>query len=604
MGIPSFFRWLKEKYPLIIIKHDTLKTDCLHIDFNALIHISTHPDDGGDLTQEEMFNLLAHNINRLVETFKPTKTLHLATDGVAPRAKLNQQRARRFCTAQEAAIKNSSNEEVVTTNFDINCITPGTVFMEDLKDFVISFINYKQSLDDNYKKLEIVYSSDAVPGEGEHKILEYIRLTETNIKHSIYSPDADLIFLGLTLHKYDVHIIREDLDYIQTFKREFCTKCNKTGHRDNQCCKLRLHKMLCVSIKRLRTYLKNEFDAVGRPYNLDFMINDLILVCFTAGNDFIPTLPMLDVKFQAIEYLSKTLISIFNGTYLTSETGINFSRLQFFMKYLSKTEDELYLNKSKSLEEVRAKMFRHQKFEKIDLSNQTGKNEYYGKKLYVFNDEQKDALCYAYLKGMAWIYAYYQGKSRNWDYFYPQHYAPFPSDICKITIHNMKFPETEPVCRLIQLLLVLPPDSKSLVPHPFQKIFNDEKLYPKKIRIDRFDKLWEWQAVSRIPLISVAKITGFFSGTERLLTPAERLRNTRGRDVLCLNLKYLNKKNVETYMGSLRYKLLLDSKTGGNNLQKKYGKVNFVNNSSILTIIDKFSVKSEVTGYNKRKKLL
>ena len=60
MGIPSLFRYIKDKYPRIIIDTDTIKTDALHIDFNALIHISTHPEDGRLKTQKEMFGIFVY----------------------------------------------------------------------------------------------------------------------------------------------------------------------------------------------------------------------------------------------------------------------------------------------------------------------------------------------------------------------------------------------------------------------------------------------------------------------------------------------------------------------------------------------------------------
>ena len=596
MGIPSLFRYIKDKYPRIIIDTDTIKTDALHIDFNALIHISTHPEDGRLKTQKEMFALLVFNINRLVEALKPRKVLHLATDGVAPRAKLNQQRARRFCSAQEARAQADFNEEFNEDIFDVNCLTPGTVFMHELRNHIISFIKYQQSTNPMYKNLEIVYSDDSVPGEGEHKILEYIRATDIDIKHSIYSPDADLMFLGLTLHKYDVHIIREDLEYILQFKKERCSNCGKNGHREDQCCKLRLERVLAVSIRRFRTYLKNEFDVVGKPYDLNRMIDDFILVCFLAGNDFLPTLPMLDVRFSAIEYLLNTMLKIFDGQHLTNKDGVNHERLNYFFFELSKSEDDLYAKKVRELDDVRCKLFPKKHFEKIDLTSREGKREYYGKKLYVFDDHQRNDLCYKYLKGMSWIFDYYQGRTNNWDYFYPQHYAPFPSDLAKLRNIRVSFYASRPLCRMKQLLLVLPPDSRSLVPRALQPIFDDQKLYPVKIRIDRFDKLWDWQSVVRIPLISVAKVVRFFDENEGKITKHEAERNKLGTDLLFVTS---TKGTIggKTFSGTVRYsvKNLYPVDT-----DSRFNDRHFVNKSVEISV-NKFQPNGFVGGFNKEK---
>ena len=61
----------------------------------------------------------------------------MAIDGVAPRAKMNQQRSRRFRTALDAekAMEKAVKEGLEMPKdppFDSNCITPGTEFMARL----------------------------------------------------------------------------------------------------------------------------------------------------------------------------------------------------------------------------------------------------------------------------------------------------------------------------------------------------------------------------------------------------------------------------------------------------------------------------------------
>jgi len=72
----------------------------------------------------------------LYKLVQPRKVLYLAVDGVAPRAKMNQQRSRRFRSAKEAEVtaseiiaRGGGKELENQKRFDSNCITPGTDFM-------------------------------------------------------------------------------------------------------------------------------------------------------------------------------------------------------------------------------------------------------------------------------------------------------------------------------------------------------------------------------------------------------------------------------------------------------------------------------------------
>lgn len=72
--------------------------------------------------------------------------------GVAPRAKMNQQRQRRFRTAMEA--KEALNARIAAGEkipdapmFDSNCITPGTEFMQKLSNHLRFFVRKKLNED-------------------------------------------------------------------------------------------------------------------------------------------------------------------------------------------------------------------------------------------------------------------------------------------------------------------------------------------------------------------------------------------------------------------------------------------------------------------------
>lgn len=79
-----------------------------------------------------MFIRIFNYIEHLFGKIQPKQLFFMAIDGVAPRAKMNQQRARRFRTALDAekAREKAIRDGVAMPTepaFDSNCITPGRV---------------------------------------------------------------------------------------------------------------------------------------------------------------------------------------------------------------------------------------------------------------------------------------------------------------------------------------------------------------------------------------------------------------------------------------------------------------------------------------------
>lgn len=197
--------------------------DNFYLDMNGIIHNCTHGNDPNTkLTEEEMIRKIFMYLDKLFHIVKPQKLVFMAIDGVAPRGKMNQQRARRFKTAKEAASRAAEavDEGPQTQEpFDSNCITPGTPFMERLASHLKFFIRHKMSEDTVWQKPRIVFSGHDVPGEGEHKIMEYLRWAqkspdyEANTRHCLYGLDADLIMLALVTHEPHFCLLREVVSY-------------------------------------------------------------------------------------------------------------------------------------------------------------------------------------------------------------------------------------------------------------------------------------------------------------------------------------------------------------------------------------------------------
>jgi 5'-3' exoribonuclease 1 len=81
------------------------------------------------------------------------------------------------------------------------------------------FIRKKISEDSDWQNVQVILSGHEVPGEGEHKIMEYIRLSKAqpdydpNVRHCLYGLDADLIMLGLVTHEPHFALLREEVKF-------------------------------------------------------------------------------------------------------------------------------------------------------------------------------------------------------------------------------------------------------------------------------------------------------------------------------------------------------------------------------------------------------
>ena len=200
------------------------------------------------------------------------------------------------------------------------------------------FINKKISEDIDWQGVEIVLSGHEVPGEGEHKIMEYIRLAkaqpdyDANIRPCLYGLDADLIMLGLLSHDPHFSLLREEV----TFGRSSQKKSKELEHQNFYL----MH--LCI----VREYLELEFqelkepEALGFPYDLERVIDDFILMAFFVGNDFLPNLPNLHINEGALALMFKVYKSVLPkaGGYINERGVINLERLALLLEDLSGVE--------------------------------------------------------------------------------------------------------------------------------------------------------------------------------------------------------------------------------------------------------------------------
>uniref|UniRef100_A0A672NTK6 5'-3' exoribonuclease n=1 Tax=Sinocyclocheilus grahami TaxID=75366 RepID=A0A672NTK6_SINGR len=404
MGVPAFFRWLSRKYPSIIvhcleekakeyngikIPVDTSKPnpnevefDILYLDMNGIIHPCTHPEDKpAPKNEDEMMVAIFEYIDRLFNIVRPRRVLYMAIDGVAPRAKMNQQRSRRFRASKEGVElveeKNKMREEVIQRGgylppegikerFDSNCITPGTEFMDNLAKCLRYYVADRLTNDPGWRNITVFLSDASVPGEGEHKIMDFIRRQraqpnhDPNTHHCLCGADADLIMLGLATHEPNFTIIREEF---KPNKPRPCALCGQMGHEIKDCQGLAREKQgehdefadtvpvseqefIFIRLSVLREYLERELTMASLPFPFNFerSVDDWVFMCFFVGNDFLPHLPSLEIREGAIDRLVGIYKDVVHktGGYLTENGFVNLERVELIMQAVGVAEDNIF----------------------------------------------------------------------------------------------------------------------------------------------------------------------------------------------------------------------------------------------------------------------
>ena len=536
MGIPGFYKnWLKQKVPNSIGREIPDFVSSLAFDLNGVFHQArktVYGEENKDprfqqaLTETdpnalelEMQSTIIAIISNMIQLVKPRDCLILTVDGVAPGAKMQQQRGRR---------EKSARESKGVQLFDKNAITPGTEFMTRLNTYIIRFIaNYRDSLPP-----KVIYSSHLVPGEGEHKIMDYYRRGEVSDGiisrqggcHILYGLDADLIMLSLLAPIDNIYLSRESRTDV-------------------------------VNINSVKEYLlENGHRSTA--------IDDFVVMMFLMGNDFLPHIPSLEEMSESIALLLDIYAA---GNY--SLTKINDNRhsidwdgMKTFMNEVAAHENDLLLSSATATTKS--------KFESKFLSGSWLKGRFYpdvfrtlwyknalgpkGPK--PFNDallqiintyvptqndylinsksaqyniieispvtsDRIDTMVFDYMRIMEWIYLYYREGTNaiNQDLAYPYYHTPMLVDLNRIIQNNSKqiygYQAYEGMTSfnvLQQLLAVLPIKSKSLLPQELQQLLSYNSiirdLYPEDFILELDGKNFESQGIPIIPLIDRQRI--------------------------------------------------------------------------------------------------
>lgn len=513
MGIPYYFYVITRTYEGILMKNLPSAKRCQHfmLDYNGLIHpasakyLKTLEKPVKDIEKGIMSSVWEETKN-LVDMVQPEKTVQIYIDGVAPIAKMNQQRKRRFLSIFR---KKHTGE---TSLWDSNAISPGTTFMTRLHASIRAHIRHSK---DPY---EFYFSSSDEVGEGEHKLFErmnrlYNDPSECKI---IYGMDADLIMLSLMSHIQNIFLLREN----QKVNDEYMYL-----HIDN----LRLGILKDLHYNYGWKMSKDVFENIYSE-EAKTVIESYVTMCFLLGNDFLPHPIGLDLRKGGLENLLIQTGKLWNQLdtpIVDASTGtIHWAFIAQILEILGQEENdhffdlvEKYWNKKPMYETKEQEIDAYPLLKKdsfvydmlFKVDRKKWRMHYYKNLFHCSLNDSKviTQSCDLYLKGILWTYQYYKRGRKDHTWYYPYTYAPTMRDLSNyLNAHISSYEELKGSWQenyprdifcdnIVQLISILPKESYGCLPLKYQAIMKDSKqlqyLYPNEYQLDTFmkSKLWE-----------------------------------------------------------------------------------------------------------------
>jgi 5'-3' exonuclease len=537
MGIPSYFSHIIKTYPQIIQTwRPNTQIDNLYLDSNSIIYDVYYQMEKQEeeISDTKIIQGVIQKINYYLNLVQPKKQVMIALDGVAPVAKLEQQRQRRY----KSRFQNQYNQQanpLKQKEWSTAQITPGTPFMEELATQLSLY--YKPRLGKDLapgSTTDIYLTTSLEPGEGEHKIFQHMRNQPSKEKTIIYGLDADLIILALNhldifpnlyLLREAPHFHREDTKSKQNNKALNNNKKQKKQEQKEQ----EQEELLLLDIAKLGEYLP-------------IPISEYVVLTFFLGNDFLPHFPATNIRTTGID----TLIDAWKhtGLELIQNGGINRIHLQKWVSYLANQEQTLVqeeYEKRNKKEAYVAKTLENIPMWRRELEHYwiqgdpimsvakpfpgMWKQRYYQT---FFPDTPPvedicsstkvpniEDICKEYLERLEWTWHYYHATTKDWKGHYPFSYPPLYTDLAlyleknptKISTTNTT--PTQPVSPMTQLCYVLPKEVlKDCLPKTiYDKYWKKyQYLYEKEPEfIWAFCKYF-WEAHAILPKIDLEEL--------------------------------------------------------------------------------------------------
>lgn len=487
-----------------------------------------------DELEQELFKAIMDDIVGLTRTVAPSETLIIAVDGVAPNAKIVQQRNRRYKAADDP------NKSKI---FDSNCITSGSDFMLRLDEYInetlediLNYDSLSQEEKNNpenkligiYAKglpTRIIYSGHLVVGEGEHKISDELRKIPTRNKNVIvHGSDSDLFMIYLTQ-------LKNGWNNIYLFR----------NHHENYSVDV------IIDLKKLEEILKSIYPTAISP------ADDFVVILFLNGNDFLPAFPTFERIHDALNTLImgyRLFLTSNPGLSITDGSSIQWNNFGKFLEFIVSNWENTLLTMwamnedgkittgfapvvTNAISQISTlshghttliKRFNPDEFKSKWYSFVFSPKIVNGQSNTIMNtpvtDTDKQTMIEKYLEGIAWVYNYYRNgvSNLNVSWFYPYYYAPLLGDIAKTILNsngitwlrNPIYTSSNFINPLVQLALVLPPSSLSIVPAKLRWLYTEVSytmdMICEKAYYEKRGKIEDYQGFLILPAINVDRI--------------------------------------------------------------------------------------------------
>lgn len=529
MGIPSYFSHVVKQHRRIVKKYDRnhMRVHNLYMDCNSLVYDAvreleentthTKRENGNKSFESALIRMVCAKIVEYIRLLEPKHRVYIAFDGVAPVAKLNQQRNRRYKTGYQARILAKVEKKEGRVGWNTASITPGTEFMSKLGSSVCK--RFARPSEFGLDKLVVSASSDV--GEGEHKIYDYIRQNPEHHGRTttvIYGLDADLIMLTLN----HLHIAPKMLLYRET--PHFISSIDRT---------LSPNESYLLDIPLFGKVLARELNDNKEPDTLQKKnrVFDYIFLCFLLGNDFLPHFPAVNIRTNGIDRLLSAYRKVVGTTNenLVMGTHIVWKNVRKLIQELA-SHEETMLREEYAIRNKQSKGLMNRRMEPeqafmsvplLDRSEELYINPYepewegrYYTSLFDIriDDMRRKQISLNYLEGLEWTYKYYTQGCVDWRWTYKYDYPPLLSDLVKYIPYfdTTMVPKNDApaVSELVQLSYVLPGESLGLLPKHIETALRNH--YPDCYSAQH-DFCWAfckyfWEAHAHLPTMDIEEL--------------------------------------------------------------------------------------------------